>query len=208
MTMRAPRSLVAAAGLFTVLLLAACSGSGTGLSASGTNGPRGATSPQRWLRELCLGFNRVDDDLNGGNDITTDDPSRAKAQLADAFGSARRDASDLQRRLEAAGPPAVEDGAAIHRLVLDRIEALTGFTTAALRRIQMLPTDSSAFVREANKLKAFLEREGEAAGKRFPRPKYAYPKGARVLEGLAKHLPACAGSSLFSDSGGSTASSS
>lgn len=154
------------AGLVTAAALVA-SGCGGGDEAAGAPPDQYAADVcgaiSSWQKELQANVSTMSSKLSASST-----PEEVKTQLVAFMETATKSTDEMLAKVKGAGPPAVEDGAALQRdLEAGLADAQTAFAQAR-DKAKSLPTDDqAAFQREASALGTTLNEQGTAIGQTF-----------------------------------------
>jgi hypothetical protein len=158
------------AGLATLIAVAALAASGCGGGGDGAEG----TPPDQYAAAVCGAITSWQNELQENVSAmssklsASSTPEEVKTQLVAFMETATASTDQMLAKVKAAGPPAVEDGAALQRdLQAGLDDAKTAFEQAR-DRAKSLPTgDQAAFQREAQALGTTLNEQGTAIGQAF-----------------------------------------
>jgi hypothetical protein len=186
-----PRVPVAAVVAALALVASACGGDG-GNGGSGSAG----TAPDQYAATVCGALTAWQNELQekagamGTAFSGASGPADVKTKLVEFMQAMSTSTNTMVSKVRAAGPPDVEDGAALHRDLVSGLEDAQKAFDDARESAEALPTDDpAAFQQQATQLGTTLSEQGTAIGSTFTGLSTKYD--SRELNEAFNSEPAC-----------------
>lgn len=172
------------------------------VAASGCGGGSGGTSssgakPDAWAANVCGGFNEWAQGMQADSQTIASgkrDVVSVKARFIVFLAKAVQRSDTLLSRVNAVGPPAVKNGAALQRDLEAVLRRARNSFARAVPTARALPTtDPATFARKVGELSQVVQRELTATGQTFKQLGTKYKD--KSLNRATSNEPACQKSS-------------